>query len=64
MKNSRKHLMIMKRLLKKLRIWINTQIITHKRKTNIMKNTEIYTKWFEFVNDNKYNQYFISNKNK
>jgi len=45
-----------------LREWITTQKANHKIKTQIMSNPEIYKKWTEFINDEKYKMYFISNE--
>ena len=28
-----------------------------------MKDPEIYTEWFKFMNDNKYKDYFLDNNN-
>ena len=38
--------------------WISTQIQNRKNKKKIMKNEEIYNKWTEFINDDKYKKYF------
>ena len=38
--------------------WIGTQLKNNKNKTEIMKETEIYNLWNEFVNDDKYKEYF------
>jgi superfamily II DNA or RNA helicase len=48
--------------VKQLGIWICTQLKSYKKKKQIMKNEEIYNKWTDFVNDDKYKQYFISNE--
>jgi superfamily II DNA or RNA helicase len=42
--------------------WIGTQQDNYKNKTFIMKNEEIYNKWYEFITDSKYKKYFISNE--
>ena len=42
--------------------WISQQINKHKNKFHIMKNEEIYDAWTDFTNDNKYKEYFLSNK--
>ena len=47
---------------KKYALWIFTQIQNYKNKEQIMKNSEIYDKWTEFINNEKYKTYFISNK--
>ena len=49
--------------IKKLGHWINSQQANYK-KENIMKTEEIYNKWTEFINDDKYKKYFISNEEK
>jgi cytochrome c553 len=48
--------------IKQLAAWINTQIYNYKNKKNIMSNEEIYNKWTEFINDERYILYFQSNK--
>ena len=48
---------------KKMYNWIGTQKKIYKKKENIMKNEEIYNKWIEFINDEKYKEYFMSNEN-
>ena len=47
---------------KQLGCWISSQIQNYKNKTDIMKNEDIYNKWFEFINDNKYNKYLLNNE--
>ena len=47
---------------KKMYNWIGTQKKIYKKKENIMKNEEIYNKWIEFINDEKYKEYFMSNE--
>ena len=47
--------------IKQLGIWIGNQITNFKKKYGIMKNEEIYNKLKEFINDDKYKKYFISN---
>ena len=42
--------------------WISTQQSNYKNKKNIMSNKEIYDIWTNFINDNKYKEYFISNE--
>ena len=44
--------------IKSLGSWILLQISTHKNKKAIMKNEEIYNKWTNFINDDKYKKYF------
>ena len=48
--------------VKQLGHWIGMQLHNYKKKEQIMKNEEIYNKWTDFVNDDKYKQYFISNE--
>ena len=50
--------------IKKLGHWTNSQQQNYKKKEFIMKNEEIYNKWTEFINDDKYKKYFISNEEK
>jgi superfamily II DNA or RNA helicase len=50
--------------IKKLGHWTNYQQIKYKKKEFIVKNEEIYNKWTEFINDDKYKKYFISNEEK
>jgi len=47
---------------KKLRIWLSHQQQNYKKKDHIMKNPEIYDKWTEFIDSEKYNKYFLSNE--
>ena len=47
--------------IKKLGIWIITQIINYKTKKQIMSNYHIYNKWTNFINDDKYKEYFLDN---
>jgi len=42
--------------------WISTQTKNYNRKKDIMKTENIYNTWTEFINDNKYKNYFISNE--
>jgi hypothetical protein len=44
--------------IKRLGKWINTQNNNYIKKYQIMKNQEIYDKWKEFINDEKYKVYF------
>jgi hypothetical protein len=39
-------------------MWINTQMTNWNKKKKIMKTKEIYDKWYEFTNDEKYKNYF------
>jgi len=42
--------------------WLSDQIQNHIKYKNIMKNELIRKKWEEFINDDKYKQYFLSNE--
>jgi superfamily II DNA or RNA helicase len=42
--------------------WINIQQQNYKKKEQIMCNTDISKLWEKFINDPKYNKYFISNE--
>jgi superfamily II DNA or RNA helicase len=42
--------------------WIGTQKKSYKKKIHFMKEKEIYDKWTEFINNEKYKEYFMSNK--
>ena len=46
--------------IKSMATWIQTQLQNYKNKKFIMINNNIYNKWTEFINDNKYKKYFIS----
>ena len=48
--------------IKKIGSWICNQQKNYKKKERIMKNNEIYNKWTDFLNDDKYKQYFQSNE--
>jgi len=48
--------------IKKLASWISTQVTNYKNKKQIMSNEEIYNRWTEFINDERYILYFQSNK--
>ena len=50
--------------IKYLGRWISRQILNYKNKKQIMSNDEIYKKWTEFINNEKYELYFISNEEK
>jgi len=45
-------------IIKRFGDWISNQQKNYKKKTEIMKNEEIYNKWAEFINDDKYKKYF------
>jgi superfamily II DNA or RNA helicase len=42
--------------------WLSNQQINYSNNENIMKNDEIKNKWKQFISDNKYIQYFLSNE--
>ena len=44
--------------IKFLGCWISTQSKNYNKNENIMNNKEIYNKWTEFINDQKYKKYF------
>jgi hypothetical protein len=48
--------------IKKLVKWIGTQKKNYKNKEQIMTNQEIYNRWTEFINDERYILYFQSNE--
>jgi hypothetical protein len=41
--------------------WVKVQITTFNKKINIMKNETIYNLWKSFINEDKYNVYFMNN---
>ena len=45
--------------IKTLGKWLSTQQTNYKSKEKIMKNSDIYDKWTEFITSEKYKQYFI-----
>jgi hypothetical protein len=51
---------------RKLGQWLQKQIIysQNRRSSYIMKNDDIYNKWNQFINDDKYSRYFMSNEEK
>jgi predicted nucleic acid-binding protein len=48
--------------IKKLGTWISNQQKNYKNKTHIMSNEEIKKEYENFINDDKYKKYFISNE--
>jgi len=42
--------------------WLYSQSRNYQKKTGIMKNKQIYDKWENFINDAKYQKYFINNE--
>jgi superfamily II DNA or RNA helicase len=47
--------------IKKLGSWITHQIKNYKLKESIMKDDIIYNTWSNFINDDKYKEYFLDN---
>ena len=43
-----------------MRCWFRRQINDYKYNKGLMKEIEIYNKWTEFINDDKYKIYFVS----
>jgi len=50
--------------IKSLGYWIVDNQKNYKKKKGIMKNADIYNKWYEFINNPQYLKYFQSNKEK
>jgi hypothetical protein len=44
--------------IKILSAWFIRQRMNYKNKNQIISNEEIYNKWTEFINDDKYKKYF------
>jgi hypothetical protein len=44
--------------IKTLGVWISTQQNNYKTKSYIMSSEEIYNQWTDFINDDKYKEYF------
>jgi hypothetical protein len=42
-------------------VWICDQLVNYKKKKDIMSDTTIRKLWEDFINDDKYKEYFISN---
>lgn len=38
--------------------WLTNQIVTSKKRSHIMKSDEIYQKWIEFIEDDRFKKYF------
>jgi hypothetical protein len=49
--------------IKVLSRWIKTQQKNYKIKKNIMIDNNIYNNWYNFINDDKYKNYFLDNNN-
>jgi hypothetical protein len=54
--------LLCQRLQQILGAWIQTQLHNYKNKKYIMSNKNIYNKWTEFINDEKYKIYFLDNE--
>jgi len=50
------------REIKSMGNWVSLQKTNYKIKKSIMSITEIYKKWYEFINNDKYKIYFLSNE--
>ena len=48
--------------IKQLGLWINTQQINCRNCSDIMKNIIWRNRWIEFINDDRYKKYFLSNE--
>ena len=48
--------------IKQLGLWIKTQQITCRNCSDIMKNIIWRNRWTEFINDDRYKKYFLSNE--
>jgi len=47
--------------IKKIGYWIDVQKRNYKTKSYIMSSEDIYNKWTDFINDDKYIEYFLDN---
>jgi len=47
---------------KKMGSWVGSQLQNYKKNKNIMKEEKIRKSWEDFMNDDKYKKYFLSNK--
>lgn len=54
------HITLKNREIKTLGTLIGTQQKKYKKKSEIMKDQEIYGKWTDFINDKQYKLYFKS----
>jgi len=50
--------------IKKLGGWIAKQQRNYNKNQDLMSHQELYDKWTEFINNNKYKKYFLSNDKK
>ncbi len=48
--------------IKNLCVWIDQQLVKYKHKTGLMDHGDIRLLWEEFINDEKYNQFIMSNE--
>jgi superfamily II DNA or RNA helicase len=48
--------------VKQLGRWLSTQQYNYAKKQRIMSNKDIQKRWKEFIEDDKYKEYFLSNK--
>jgi len=48
--------------IKVLGVWIQYNNTNYKKRQQIMKNEEIRTSWEEFITDDRYSKYFLSNE--
>ena len=48
--------------IKNMGIWLSSQKQNYKLEKNIMKDINIRTKWINFINDEKYKKYLLSNE--
>jgi len=48
--------------IKKIGRWVSRQTKNYKKQVEIMSNKEFYDKWTEFINNEKYKMYFMSNE--
>ena len=49
---------------KELDNWLSVQLRNYEKRKEIFKEDEIYNLWINFINDNEYKKYFISNEDK
>ena len=48
--------------VKSYSIWLTHNINNYKKKEGLMKSDKVYKLWEEFINDDKYKEYFLSNE--
>ena len=49
---------------KELDNWLAVQLRNYEKRKDILKEDDIYNLWINFMNDNEYKKYFISNEEK